>query len=62
MKVKEKATGKIYEARAQIVSIDLGKTYLLRYNIGFSNYQEFVSICCIYDNEEFNNKYEVIEG
>lgn len=61
MKVKEKATGKIYEATTQIVSLDLGKNYILRYNIGFSNYQEFVSVCCIYNEEEFNDKYTVIK-
>ena len=58
LQVREKSTGKIYEVAVQCVK--LGGRYVLRYNIGIDGYYEWTNICCIYDNKEFNDGFEVI--
>ena len=60
IRVKDKKTGKTYDCIVQAVDINFTGKYSLRYNIGIENYQGFHSIHCIYDNEEFNNMYIVI--
>ena len=60
MKIRDRKTDKIYECFTQSVSLDLGKTYVLRYNIGINGYNEWSNVCCEYSNEDFNNNYEVI--
>ena len=60
MKVKDRKTGKIFDCIIQAVDLNFTGEYSLRYNIGIENYQGFNSIHCIYDNEEFNETYELI--
>ena len=61
MRVKDKKTGKIYDCIVQSVDINFSGKYSLRYNIGIENYQGFHSIHCIYENDTFNEMYEVIK-
>ena len=60
IKIKDRKTGKIYDCLAQIVDINFNGKYSLRYNIGINGYNEWNFIHAIYDNDEFNKKYEVI--
>ena len=60
IKIKDRKTGKIYDCFAQIVDINFNGKYSLRYNIGINGYNEWSFIHAIYDNDEFNKKYEVI--
>lgn len=62
MKVRNKETNKTYDCIVQAVDLNFSGHYYMRYNIGIENYQGFHSIHCIYDNEEFNKTYEVIES
>ena len=60
IKVRDKKTGKIYDCFPQIVDVNFNNNYSLRYNIGINGYNEWNFIHAIYDNDEFNKKYEVI--
>ena len=60
IKIKDRKTGKIYDCFPQIVDINFDGNYSLRYNIGINGYNEWSFIHAIYDNDEFNKKYEVI--
>ena len=60
MVVENRTTGRRYECFPQIVRSSLGK-YVLRYNVGINGYSEWTFIHAIYDNEEFNLMYKVIE-
>lgn len=61
LKIRDRKTGDIYSCIPQIVDLNLNGKYELRYNIGINGYNEWSNICCVYDNEEFNSRYEVIE-
>lgn len=65
LQVKERKTGKIYDCIPQIVSLDISfniysKKFVLRYNIGLNGYNDWINKECIYNNEEFNKKYIVL--
>lgn len=60
IKVRDRKTGKIYDCFAQIVDVNFSGEYSLRYNIGINGYNSWTCICCIYDNDRFNENYEVI--
>ena len=60
IKIKDRKTGKIYDCFPQMVDINFNSEYSLRYNIGINGYNEWNFIHAIYDNDEFNKKYEVI--
>lgn len=62
MKVRDRATNEEYNAYPQSVSLGLEDRYVLRYIIGIDNYQGFHMIEAIYDNDEFNQRYEVIDA
>ena len=59
--VREKATGKVYAVMTQMVDLNFDGKYVLRYNIGINGHHEWTNICCIYSNDEFNDKYEVVK-
>ena len=61
LKVKRKSDGKIFSVMPQIVDLNFKNEYCLRYNIGINGYNEWTFIEAIYDNEDFNARYEVIE-
>ena len=58
--VIEKVSGKKRQCIAQMVELNLNSEYCLRYNIGIEGYHEWGFIECIYDNETFNKRYEVV--
>lgn len=59
-RIKDKKTGKIYDCFPQIVDVNFNGVYRLRYNIGINGYTEWNFIHAIYDNDEFNEMYEVL--
>lgn len=59
-KVRNRETGKKYDAFVQAVDLNNKNTYVMRWNIGINGYTEWNSIHCIYDNDEFNKMYKVI--
>ena len=61
MNVRERATGKIYSVFPQMDDINCDGKFSLRYNIGINGHNEWTFICAIYDNKEFNEKYEVVK-
>lgn len=58
--VQEIKTGKVYQCVAQMIDLNNNGKYVLRYNIGINGYNEWSFIEAIYDNDEFNSKYEVV--
>ena len=59
--VKRKDSGKVYDCFAQMVDLNFNGRYVLRYNIGRNTYHDgFINEFCVYDNDEFNEKYEVV--
>lgn len=61
MKIKNRKTGKIYDCFTQAVDLNFNGKYVLRYVIGIENFQGFHNVCCEYDNDRFNDEYEVLE-
>lgn len=61
MIVKDRKTGAKYDAFVQSVDVNFNGRYVLRYIIGIEGYNEFTFLDAIYDNDEFNEKYEVIK-
>lgn len=61
LQVKEKKTGRTYEVMVQAVDLNQDGHYVMRYNIGHANYTEWIFCHCIYDNDEFNNRFVVID-
>ena len=45
----------------QSVDLNFNGKYVLRYVIGIQGHSEFHMCCCVYDNNEFNERYEVIK-
>lgn len=62
IKVRDKKTGMTYDCFPQMVDINFNGRYSLRYNIGIMGFTEWTFIHAIYDNDTFNEKYEVIGG
>lgn len=62
LKVKSRATGEKYDVMVQAVDVNFDGKYYLRYLIGIQGYDEFHFIHAIYDNDKFNEMYEVIKG
>ena len=62
MKVRERSTGKRYECFTQAVDLNFDGRYVMRYNVGINGYCEWSTVCCIYDNAQFNKLFEVIGG
>lgn len=61
MKVKNKTDNKIYTCYIQEIELNDNGKKIKRYNIGIENHQGFHNIHCIYNNEEFNEQYELWE-
>jgi len=61
MKVRDRKTGSTYTAYTQSVDVNFNGRYALRYIIGIQGYNEFTFLHAIYDNDEFNEMYEVIK-
>lgn len=59
-KVKNRETGKVYDCFVQMLDLNFNGRWVMRYNIGINGYNEWTFIHAIYDNDEFNNMYEVI--
>lgn len=59
--VRDRRTGKKYDCFPQMVDLNFNGKYELRYNIGINGHTEWSNICCVYSNEEFNEKYEVVD-
>lgn len=59
-KIKERKTGKIYSCLPQMVDINHNGNYCLRYNVGINGYNAWTFVHAIYNNDEFNEMYEVI--
>ena len=59
MRVRRRDTGEEYDCFPQAVDLNFNGRYVLRYNIGINGYSEWSNICCVYDNDEFNERYEV---
>ena len=60
MTVKERATGDIYAAIPQAVDLNYDGKFVLRYIIGIMGHTEFHFLRAVYDNDEFNNEFEVM--
>lgn len=60
-KVKDRKTGKVYSCMPQMVELNHDGKYYLCYNIGIDGYTEWTFVHAIYDNDEFNATYEVIQ-
>ena len=60
MRIKNRNSGRIYDCFTQAVDVNFDGNYILRYNIGIENFQGFISIYLIYDNDIFNKMFEVI--
>ena len=60
-KIRDKITGENYECFPQMIELDYDNKYYLRYNIGINGWQGWTNVCCVYDNNEFNERYEVIK-
>ncbi len=54
-------TGKVYEAFTQGVNLNNDGGYVMRWNIGINGYNEWTCKECIYENDEFNNRYVVVK-
>lgn len=61
MKVRDRKTGSTYTAYTQSVDVNFNGRYVMRYIIGIQGYTEFTFLHAIYDNDEFNEMYEVIK-
>lgn len=61
MEVIERSTGRKYECFPQMIDLNFDGKYELRYNVGVNGYTEWSNIECIYSNDEFNERYEVVE-
>lgn len=60
-KVIDRRTGEMYDVIPEAVDINFDGKYHLRYRVGIQGHSEFHFICAIYDDEKFNNMYQVIE-
>lgn len=58
--VRRKADDKRFNMFPQAVDLNVNGRYCLRYNIGINGYTEWTFIEAIYDNNEFNKRYEVV--
>lgn len=58
--VKDRKTGDIYTAIPQAVDLNCNGHYVLRYIIGVQGHTEFDFIHAEYDNDRFNDMYEVV--
>lgn len=61
MRIRDRKTGKTYDCFVQAVDLNFDGKYRMRYNVGINGHLEWSNIHCIYDNNEFNEMYEVIE-
>ena len=61
LRIRDRKTGEEYTAYPQAVDLNYNGKYVLRYIIGIQGHSEFHFIHAIYDNDEFNSKYQVIE-
>lgn len=60
--VEKRETGERYDAFVQAVQISpFIENFTMRWNIGINGHNEWSNICCIYDNNEFNETYKVIK-
>lgn len=60
LKVKERKTQKIFDCDVEAVDLNNNGKYVMRYNIGINGHSEWSFIHAIYDNDAFNERYEVI--
>lgn len=61
MDVRDRKTDKIYQAKVQSVDLNSDGHYVMRYIIGIQGYKEFYFLHAIYDNDKFNQMYEVVK-
>lgn len=61
MKVREIETGRTYDCLVESVELNFDGKYYLRYVIGIENFQGFHMTECVYTNEIFNERFEVIK-
>lgn len=59
--VKDRETNETYDALVQSVDLNFNGKYILRYVIGIQGHNEFHFLHCVYDNDDFNKRYEVIK-
>lgn len=59
-KVKNRETGKVFDCFVQMLDLNFNGRWVMRYNIGINGYTEWTFIEAIYDNDTFNERYEVI--
>lgn len=64
MKLCSKIDGKKYDCFAQSVDLNMNGRWVLRYAIGIMGREGHLFILreCIYNNDDFNRKYEVISA
>lgn len=62
MKIRDRMTGKIYDCFPQSVDLNYDGRYVMRYNIGVNSLSCWTNVCCVYDNDEFNANYEVVNN
>lgn len=58
--VIERKTGKRFDAFPQAVDLNHNGKFVLRWNIGINGHSKWTFVCCIYDNDKFNDLYEVV--
>ena len=64
MKLRSKIDGKKYDCFVQSVDLNMNSRWVLRYAIGIMGRESHLSCLreCIYNNDEFNRKYEVVNA
>lgn len=58
--VRDRKTGEAFQCTPQMVDLNFDGKYVLRYNIGIFGYVNWTPIVCCYDNDVFNERYEVL--
>lgn len=61
LNVRNRETSKVYQAYVQSVDLNFNGRYVLRYVVGIQGHNDFAFIECIYSNDDFNERYEVIK-
>lgn len=59
MKICRKSNGEVYDCFIQDYESFNGKK-CKRFNIGINGYTEWSNLLCIYNEDEFNDQFEVI--
>ena len=60
MKIRNRKNNEVLDCFTQAVQLNHDGKYVLRYNIGINGYSNWTFIYAEYDNDTFNENWEVI--